>query len=670
MFGYAAPVVPGQQRPAAAQPGGQPQRPGHPQQASQPAQQGYPAPQQQGFSPPQQQGFGQQQPGTPQQPANPYGQQQPANPYGQPQQPANPYGQPQQAANPYGQPQQQANPYGQPQQAANPYGQQPGQAQQNPYGQQPQNPYGQPQQPAANPYGQQQPNPYGQPQQPAANPYGQQQPNPYGQPHPQAQAQAQAQANPYGQPQQAANPYAQPQQPAGYPQQGGYPQAANPYGQPQSGYAQPGYGQQPGQLPGALSRLPASPPGTIMGIPVSRLLDANLQRKVLFLAGVALLLSIVVPLGLSPLAFPFSSGHPFWEGVLFPAIAGGAYLLVSAAPPDLRQKIPPVVIQWIPFGVSLWGIFTVHAIGGYPSSLYTFGYILLVFGLLSRIAQPQDSTARVVIIVGGICLVPPLLDILRLVFHFSGVGPIGIVAGLLMLVVTALGVFCILFVVPPQKLPPALQALDALGPPICAVLILWLVALPVLIAIDQVTHGVVVGSLLGLARRLLYVVAFVGVFMTASPNVYESLFKKPVLERSALATVLYCMFVPLFIVYWYVETKEEMKRRTNMPLPSGWWFLVPFGGLYFLWKWSEGIEQGTGYPKMTAFLLCLFISPVGVYIVQSKLVGGGQPHGMQAAGGYGQQAAGYPPGYPPQGGGYPPQGGGGYPPQQGGGGWQ
>jgi hypothetical protein len=668
MFGYAAPVIPGQTPRPQQQPApGQPQRPG------QPAQAGYP-PQQQGFAPPQQPGFPNQQPqqanpyGQPQQPQapqqqNPYGQPQQQNPYGQPQQ-ANPYGQPQQPQapqqqNPYGQPQQQ-NPYGQPQQPQAPQ-------QQNPYGQ-PQpaaNPYGQPQQPAANPYGQpQQPaaNPYGQPQQPAANPYGQ---------APQA-------ANPYGQPQQpAANPYGQPQQPAGYPQQGGYPQAANPYAQPQAGYGQPGFGQPAGApMGGALGRIPASPPGTILGIPVSRLLDAGLQRKMLFLAGVALVVSIVVPLSLSPLRFPFSSGMPFWQFVLFPAIAGAAYLLVAAAPPDLRQKIPPVVIQWIPFGISFWGCFTLHIIGD-GTGLYTFGYILLLFGLLSRIAQPQDSTARVVIVIGAGMLVLPFLHLLTSL-HFSG-GPITIVIGLLQLLVTGLGVFCILFVVPPQKLPPALQALDALGPPICAVLLLWLVAYPLLTFLNLVIHepSGLLSAVLLLARLLLYVIAFVGVLMTASPNVYESLFKKPVMERSPIATLGYC-FVPLFSVYWFVETKEELKRRTNMTLPSGWWFAAPFGAIYFLWKWSEAVEAATGYPKMNAFLLCLFISPVGVFLVQGKfnaLVGGGQMQPMQAAGGgYPPQGGGYPPqggGYPPQGGGYPPQGGGGYPPQGGGGGgWQ
>src|SRR4029079_6791967 len=80
MFGYAAPVVPGQQRPGGAAPA-QPQRPAQPQQPAQPA---YSPPPQQGFeAPPQANPYGQQ----PQQPANPYGQQpgmQQPNPYAQP----------------------------------------------------------------------------------------------------------------------------------------------------------------------------------------------------------------------------------------------------------------------------------------------------------------------------------------------------------------------------------------------------------------------------------------------------------------------------------------------------------------------------------------------------------------------------------------------------------
>jgi hypothetical protein len=572
MFGYAAPAVPGQQqRGGGAQPAGQPQqRPGQPQ----------PAPQQ-GYGQPQQ-GYGQQ----PQQPANPYGQQpgmpqQQANPYGQ--QPGQQPGMPHQQANPYGQPQQPANPYGQqpgmPQQQANPYGQQPGMQQPNPYGQQgmqqPANPYGQ----QANPYGQQP---------------GMQQPNPYGQ-----------QANPYGQ---QANPYGQPQQPAGYPQQGGYPQAANPYAQPQQEVS--------GALGDLAGRLPHSAPGTILGIPVARLRDPGLQKKILFLAGVALVASIVVPTSLSPLVFPFSGGGGF-TGFLWPIISGAAYLLLTAAPANLRAKVPPVVLQWIPFGVAYAGIFisrmglgtladslvataqaaasggnvaglesalaSANTIGAMLlgfSSFYILGYSMLVFGLLSRIAQPQDQIARIVIAVGGALMIPGFLQTLHLFGMIGHLPIIAIVAALLSFLIQALCVFCILFVVPPNKLPPALQTVDAFGPLIAAALIVWLPVQQVLIALSGIIHGhVLIGSLLTLGHGLLPILAYFGVLMMASPAAYE-------------------------------EAKAMFARRGQPP-----------GGGY----------GGGGYPP---------------------------------------QGGGYPPqggGYPPQQGGYPPQGGG-YPPQQGG--WQ
>ena len=583
MFGYAAPVVPGQPRAGAGGAGGGGQPAAQPQRPAQPSpQQGFGQPQQPGFPQQPQQGFGQQP-----QPANPYGQPQPpANPYGQPQA-QNPYGQPQ-AQNPYGQPaaQPQAqNPYGQPPQAQNPYGQQP-QAQ-NPYGQPPQaqNPYGQPAAPpqAQNPYGQQPPQaqkPYGQPQ--AQNPYGQppQAQNPYGQ-QPQAQ-------NPYGQPQ-AQNPYAQPQQPSGYPQQGGYPQAQNPYAQQQ----QEASG---GGLHDLAHKLPQSAPGTIFGFSVSRLRDPGLQKKILFLAGVALVASVIVPFSIDPLVFPWKGGG--FEFFLWPLISGAAYLLLTAAPADLRAKVPPVVLQWIPFGVAYAGIFITHMGFGFMlmgggggmgiGGLYILGYSVLVFGLLARIAQPQDQIARIVIAVGAACLIPSFIDMFRIFSVLSGMPILLLVMTLLWLLVVALGVFCIVFVVPPAKLPPALQTVDAFGPLIAAVLIIWLPVQQVLIALAGIVHGhVLIGSLLILGHGLLPILAYFGVLMMASPAAYE-------------------------------EAKAIFGGRSS----SGGGY-PPQGGGY--------PPQGGGYPPQ----------------------GGGYP---PQGGGYPPQGGGYP---PQGGGGYPPQGGGG-----------
>ncbi len=558
MFGYAAPVMPG--RPGTPAP--QAPRPGAPQPG------GFPPPQQPGFPPPQQQGFGAPQPGG-------FGQ-----PGGQPGQPGFP--QPGQPANPYGQPPQQQG-YGQPPQPANPYGQPPGQPG---YGQPNQSGFAQPPQPA---------NPYGQPPQ-AANPYGQPPGQPgYGQPPGQPGfGQAPGQSG-FGQP--AGQPgYGQPQ--SGFGQQPGYPQAANPYAAPQQDL--------PGPLDDMARKLPQSAPGTIFGFPVSKLRDPQLQRKILFLAGIALIVSIIVPFTTSPKTiFAFSEHVPKFDNLIWPLLAGGAYLLVAAAPPDIRQKVPPVVLQWIPFVVAFIGIFLTKVgfsafmmifaamtggmgggamdIGG-AGNMFVLGYAVLVFGLLARIAQPQDQIARIVIAVGAAMLIPAYFDGLDFFFEFSHMPALLIIHNLLWFIVWTLGILCIVFVVPPQKLPPALQSVDAFAPLITAVLVVWLVVQPVLVALAMLVHGHAgLTAILSLARSLLPIVAYFGVLMMASPTAYE-------------------------------EAKAMFQKGSGGGgAPGG----------------------GGGYPPPP---------------------GGGYP--PPPAGG----------GYPPPGGGYPPQGGG-YPPQ-GGGGWQ
>ena len=52
--------------------------------------------------------------------------------------------------------------------------------------------------------------------------------------------------------------------------------------------------------------------------------------------------------------------------------------------------------------------------------LYIIGYSTLVFGLLARIAQPQDQTARIIIAVGAGCLIPTFFDAFGFAFKFGG----------------------------------------------------------------------------------------------------------------------------------------------------------------------------------------------------------------------------------------------------------
>ncbi|MEZ4359206.1 MAG: hypothetical protein R3B48_03425 [Kofleriaceae bacterium] len=434
--------------------------------------------------------------------------------------PAQPYGGAPQAPAPYGAPQEQGG-YGQPPQPQG-YGAAPGfgapaqpapPPQQQGYGQPgPQGGYGQP--PQGGGYGQ---DPYQQQQQGYGAPGGG-----YGAPAPGGGYGAPEQGGGYGAPAGYGQPQGQPQ--GGYgggysqPQQqfGGYPQAQG-FHAPQS---------EPNQLDDFARRLPQSQPGTLFGFPVAHLRDPSIQKKFLFLAGVALVASILVPYNLSPTVFAWAEGAPKFEALIWPIIAGGLYLLLTAAPPSLRQNVPPVVLQWLPFGVSFAGIMIVKVGGG---GLYSLAYATLVFGLLARIAQPQDQIARIVIAVGAGLLIPPFFDVLGVAFKFSGVPALLVIDRLLGFVVMLLAILCIAFVVPPQKLPPALRSVDAFAPLIAAVLIAWLPAHALISFLADLIHlkgGV--SAVLRLAHNLLPILAYFGVLMMSAPAAYE--------EAKAMAT--------------------------------------------------------------------------------------------------------------------------------------
>jgi len=231
---------------------------------------------------------------------------------------------------------------------------------------------------------------------------------------------------------------------------------------------------------------------------------------------------------------------------------------------------------------------------GGGNSLFILGYSALVFGLLARISQPQDQIARIIIAVGAACLIPMWIDsfgIFKMLSQLGGREIVAILTFLIAFLVITLGVFCIVFVVPPAKLPPALQAVDAFGPLITAILIIWLPLYVVLMGVQGIISSPkdIVNVVLELAHGLLPILAYFGVLMMASPAAYE-----------------------------------EAKAMFGGSSTGGG------GG-------SGGYPPGGGYPPQG-----------GGYPPQ----GGGYP---PQGGGYPPQGGGYPPqgggGYPPQGGG-------------------
>ena len=652
MFGYAAPQIPGRPPQPGQPPGGfappqqqgfQPQpQPGQPGSFPAPPQQpGYPPQQQPGY-PPQQQPQQFQQPPQPQQPQQRPPQQpgypQQQQPYPAPQQPG--YPPPQQPQFQQPPPQQPGFPPQQPgyppQQPGFPPPQQPGYPPQQPQFQQPpQQPGYPPQQPGFPP-----PQP-GYPQQPGYPPQ-----------QPQFQQQPQQPGFPPPQP----GGYPPPQQP-GYPQQPGFQQ---PPGQPNYPPAQPGFGQPAGgaPMPGALGKLPGSAPGTIMGIPVSRLRDSGMQKKMLFFAGVALLASVFVPYKLSPFEGAWSNGHPF----IFPIIAGGAYLLLTIAPNDIRAKFPPAVLSWLPFTVAMLGIMN----GMEPEVLPivpVLPWAILVFGLLARIAKPTDFTARIIMALGAaLMLLQGTLPHLGGMLHFTNGGifthsgaldvDVGGIAGLLLgivsivhwLVMTA-GSACLLFIVPPQKLPPALKSVDSFGPIICAALIAWLPVMWVLYGIIGVIDSPGLAPILTSAHYLLPIAAYFGMLMFAAPVAYDELYVLATpgpsgFTKQSIGNFVFLTFFTgyLFPLAWVIRLRGELVKNHNANLPPAWHIIVPVLGIIFWWKLSKAVETATG-GKAGGILLFL-LGWIGMILTQMKLneLPGGGPAMQQAQGG----------GYPPQ----------------------
>ena len=72
--------------------------------------------------------------------------------------------------------------------------------------------------------------------------------------------------------------------------------------------------------------------------------------------------------------------------------------------------------------------------------------------------------------------------------------------------------------------------------------------------------------------------------------------------------------------YWLVKTKGEM-NRLGANVPTAWIWLIPFvGSIWWLWKYSEGVEIVTKekVSAILSFVLMFCISIIGQAILQNS----------------------------------------------------
>jgi hypothetical protein len=90
-------------------------------------------------------------------------------------------------------------------------------------------------------------------------------------------------------------------------------------------------------------------------------------------------------------------------------------------------------------------------------------------------------------------------------------------------------------------------------------------------------------------------------------------------RNPALVLILSLITCGIYGIVWYVKTKEEMKSK-GADIPTAILLIIPFVNLFWLWKYSSGVEQVTsgGFGAAVSFLLLLFTGPIGMAVVQSQ----------------------------------------------------
>lgn len=91
-------------------------------------------------------------------------------------------------------------------------------------------------------------------------------------------------------------------------------------------------------------------------------------------------------------------------------------------------------------------------------------------------------------------------------------------------------------------------------------------------------------------------------------------------KRNPIAVALLTLVTLGFYgIYWSVVTKGEM-NKLGAEIPTAWLMIVPLVNIWWLWKYSEGVEKVTGgkLSGVLAFILLWVLGFVGSAIVQDS----------------------------------------------------
>lgn len=75
----------------------------------------------------------------------------------------------------------------------------------------------------------------------------------------------------------------------------------------------------------------------------------------------------------------------------------------------------------------------------------------------------------------------------------------------------------------------------------------------------------------------------------------------------------------IYSIYWFVKTKGEMVEL-GADIPTAWLLIVPIVNIWWMWKYSQGVEKVTGakLSGVLAFVLLWLLGNIGQAIVQDS----------------------------------------------------
>lgn len=94
-------------------------------------------------------------------------------------------------------------------------------------------------------------------------------------------------------------------------------------------------------------------------------------------------------------------------------------------------------------------------------------------------------------------------------------------------------------------------------------------------------------------------------------------------KRNPLAVVLLTIITfGIYGIVWEVKTKLEM-NKLGAEIPTAWLIIIPIVNIWWLWKYSEGVEKVTNGKTsgVLAFVLLFLLGVIGMAIVQYEFNG-------------------------------------------------